>query len=167
MANATIENLKARVEALGYRLYVTDDGTQLVVDHNAPQDKTEVIFIRDSDGDDSLEDWLADREQVSERVRQAARGRIPAEGTVDGENGFYREPTRRERRAAIHETCNADLAIGEALGTLHAANGLAALLRGDTTRDDDNAVLSIAVAIDELTEDAAEFLDRAGGWNRS
>jgi len=67
-----VNDLKARCEAIGYRLYVTADGGQLVVDHNAPHDKTEVVFIHVDDDDDKLEDWLADREQVSERVRRSS-----------------------------------------------------------------------------------------------
>lgn len=66
--------LRARCEALGYRLYVTPEGAQLVVDHFPDSDRTpEVVFIHTDAADDDLEDWLADREQVSARVRQAGQ----------------------------------------------------------------------------------------------
>lgn len=81
-----LASLKARVEALGYNLYVTTEGTQLVVDHYRDSDRTpEIVFIHSSDADDELEDWIADREQVSERVRRG-NGRA-LENAHDGLRG--------------------------------------------------------------------------------
>jgi hypothetical protein len=71
MATSNVTDLKARCKALGYELIIGDDGTQFVIEHRTqPHDLIEVLFIHRSDVDDDLEGWIADREQVSERVRK-------------------------------------------------------------------------------------------------
>jgi hypothetical protein len=72
--------------------------------------------------------------------------------------------TWTERREQITKEGDADDAINEVLGALHAIHGQAHLLCQDTVRDKDTWVLSIAHAIMELADASRDFLDRPGGW---
>lgn len=86
MTAQNFETLRARAQALGYRLFVTTEGTQLVTE--TTPDGIEIAFIHESDIDDDLEGWIADREQVSERVR---RGKSPAvSGRADNDTSLER-----------------------------------------------------------------------------
>lgn len=139
-----LDNLKARCEAIGYRLFVTTEGTQLVTETTT--DGIEIVFIHETDGDDDLEEWIADREQVSARVRQEARGVIPAERATDDEE--HDEPTAKEllgqcwhhlhgiEQIAAMLYDNADQ-TEEAYGSAHAIKHLAATAHGliDTAKD--------------------------------
>jgi len=60
----TFDALRARVQALGYRLFVTTEGTQLVIDDNppGPDPYVEVVFIHEDGDNDDLEDWLKHEE---------------------------------------------------------------------------------------------------------
>jgi hypothetical protein len=50
------------VQALGHQLFVTDKGEQLVIGQRGQDGPPELLFIHESDGDDDLEEWIADRE---------------------------------------------------------------------------------------------------------
>jgi hypothetical protein len=169
-------DLKRRVAALGYRLFVTADGTQLIVDPNAEHSKVEVLFIHETDEDDNIEDWLAsvwsDRHRKSEEqsgeaheVRSHDDTAPPSVEAPDDEPA--RPRTTAERRAAILKAGNLDRAIGETEGALWTLHSFGELLCQDTVQDNSNWVLSIGDAIVELTEGVIELLDRPGGWRKS
>jgi hypothetical protein len=77
---------------VGYELIVNDKGEQFVTESRERDNTVEVLFIHRNEEDDDLEEWIADREHVSERVRQTAdvlmavrelRELIGADQTVD------------------------------------------------------------------------------------
>lgn len=98
------------------------------------------------------------------RDRQTARGLIPAEGTTDGEDGYYYDATPKERREAIVRLGDLSKAVTVAMGSVYAIHGMGRLLQQDTLRDEEAFVLSIAHMIVEESERLVEFLDRPGGW---
>jgi hypothetical protein len=99
-----------------------------------------------------------------ERTRQTTRGLVPAEGTTDGENGFYHEPTTAERREAIVKTCDANRAINEAMGALHSLHALGELLTQEAVADNVESCQAIGESIALHADVMRTFLDRAGGW---
>jgi hypothetical protein len=106
---------------------------------------------------EALADFAADLEG-DQREADAKASQLEAED----EPAFR---TWTERREQIVSDNDADRAIGEVLGTLHAIHGQAHLLCQDTVRDKDAWVLSIAHAIMELADASRDFLDRPGGWS--
>lgn len=111
MATQDFEALRARAQALGYRLYVTKEGTQLVIDHE--REPTELVFIHETGADDELEEWIADREQVSERVRRTASRRSVAETNTE------RALHALERADRLLNVCRTSV---EALNTEHSGS---------------------------------------------
>jgi len=76
MANETVrppaDDLKRRCAALGYKLFITGKGEQIVIEQREQDGPFEVVFIHRTDEDDELEEWLAGRERTSD-ARPAAR----------------------------------------------------------------------------------------------
>lgn len=170
MATLDFETLRARVQALGCQLFMDDsvDGTKAAASlgEDGPR-----FYIHDPQRDRhiiigtglDIEEWIVEQEGHS-RAHQLARGRVPVEGTTDGENGLYLEATQAERREAIRKLGDAAKALGEVMGTLHSIKAIGEVLVQDTVRDNDAWVLGLGQSVVEQAGVMLDFLDRAGGW---
>jgi hypothetical protein len=144
MATQNFETLRARVQALGYQLWIDGD-RQLVVDLDpvSAGRNPEVVFVHQSDSDDELVDWI-EHEEADDSGAEAVRAAIAALP----ERSDNDEPTAKEL-------------LGQCYHHLHGIEQVASMLydNGDQAEEAYGAAHTIkhmAAAAYELVDTAKE-----------
>lgn len=138
MATPNFETLRARVQALGYEIIVSNQGEQFVIESRDRDHMIEVLFVHRNDEDDDLDTFLTDREtdREDERARMAE---VPASRDDD-------EPTAKEL-------------LGQCWHHVHGIEQIASMLY---QRDDNSEEASGAAhAISHMAAAAYELIDTA------
>ena len=135
MATHNFETLRARVQALGYELIVSDKGEQFVIDDNSSDGPRVLLFSHTSDDDDSLEEWPAKCEQVSESETTGETDDRPEITVLVGDhcNAIYGLHGIVEAICKLDQSESIELAIAARELTKRLYGGLGNLL-GDVER---------------------------------